>query len=257
MKLITFLTALVLFSCLFTSCQKEITDTIIGNDSTVNTNPALVKSYSEETVFTDYPEFNTKDSVRLTYDGNDRLISLVSVDTSGFKLVYQYSSNSFTLDQTSNDDSPVHEIFYLNSNQFVDSTLQYNEGDTTTEKYIYNSSKQLIHLYEYDYTKATGGQLSATTSYDYDNAGNVITETTGSSITTYTYTGNHPNTLNIGLNYYQQPKLLPDSYTYTSDDVSITGTHTYTYDSQNRLIMDKETFTGDSGDGYSLKIYSY
>ncbi len=257
MKLITFLTVFILFSSLFTSCQKEIEDTIIGSDSTINTNPALVKTYSVQVVSPDLPDLNTKDSFKLSYDSQDRLISLVSVDSvSGFKMIYKYSSNSFTLDQTSNDDSPVHEIFYLNSNSFVDSTLQYNEGDTTTEKYIYNSNKQVIRLLEYDYTTATGGQLSATSSYEYDNAGNIITETTGTSITNYTYAGNHPNTINIGLNYYQQPKLLPDSYTSFINGTTLSGTHTYTYDSQNRMIVDKEVFSGGAN-GYSLTTYTY
>ena len=258
MKLIILLSILIAFSSLFTSCQKEIADNITGSDSTVNNNPALVKTYSEEVVFNDYPEANTKDSFKLTYDSQDRLTSLASVDNSGLKFVYQYGINSFTLDQTSNDDSPLHEILYLNSNQLVDSTFQYNEGDTTTEKYVYNSSKQLTTLYEYDYTTATGGQLAETTSYKYDNAGNEISEITGTDITTYTYTGNHSNTVNVGPVYLQQPKLLPDSYTFTSDDETASGTHTYTYDSQNRLIMDKATFTNnDTGDGYILKTYSY
>lgn len=106
-------------------------------------------------------------------------------------------------------------------------------------------------------TAATGGQLSATTTYEYDNAGNLVMETTGTSTTTYMYPNKSPNTLNIGLNYYQQPKLLPDSYTYTASGTSLTGTHIYTYDSQNRLLTDKESFSGDAGDGYSLKTYTY
>ncbi len=257
MKLITLLSVLIIFFCLFTSCQKEIDNTVTVTDSTVNTNPTLVKTYGEETVFNDYPEFNTKDSVKITYDSQNRQVSLISLDTSGFKMMYQYGSNSFTLDQTSNDNSPLHEIFYLNSNTLLDSTLQYNEGDTTTEKYVYNANKQLIKLYEYDYTAATGGELSATTSYEYDNEGNLITETTGSTITTYTYTNHSPNTLNVGLTFLTQPKFLPDAYTYTEDGATLSGTHTYTYDSQNRVTSDKETFSGDAGDGYSLKTYTY
>ncbi len=261
MKLTRFVSLLILFGCLFCSCQKEIDGSFLddGSDSTINTNSSLVKAYSEETVSTDLPDLNAKDSFALQYDDKGRQISFKLVDSvNQFKIVYKYNGDStIKMDQTSSDDSPLHEILYLNNDSLVDSTLQYNEGDTTTEKYIYNANKQLLHIYEYEYTTATGGQLSATSSYEYDNAGNRITETTGSSVTRYTFANNSKNTIgNIGLLFLPQQKLLPDTYQAITDNISLSGTHTYTYDSQNRLIMDKQIFTGDAN-GYSIKRYSY
>ncbi len=73
-------------------------------------------------------------------------------------------------------------------------------------------------------------------------------------MTTYTYTSQTINNLNIGFTYFPQGKYFPDMVSYTSDTDSDSASHTYAFDDQNRLIMDKTVF--DSGI-IVIKTYSY
>ena len=257
MKITTLLASLIFFASFLTSCQKEIDDSIPGTDSNNTSNPFLVKSYTEDTYLASVPDEHVKDSFKLTYDDKDRLLSLISVDTSdGNRFAYQYGDGYFIMDLYVDNQLSIHETFYLNSYSLVDSTLQYDgdEHDTSTEKYTYNSNKQLLSIKTYDYTTESGAQLSSTSTLAYDNDGNVVTETEDDATTTYAYPNHTINNLNVGLNYYPLSKYLPDTFTYTSDFYTDSGTHTYTFDSQNRLTMDKT----ESASGYiSIKRYYY
>lgn len=192
----------------------------------------------------------------MTYDNNNRLLSIVSTPApSGLKFVYQYSTSSFTLDLYNSNTLSIHEIAWLNAIPFVDSTFQYNNtNDTTTEKYIYNASKQLVKKNEYSYSKATGGTLDNTTNYTYDNNGNVITETDDSGTTTYDYYSNLLTPFSLNMSYSPVTKNLPKTLTLKSGGITVSATHTYTFDSNNRLTTDKAV--GSNGD-IITKSYTY
>jgi hypothetical protein len=168
--------------------------------------------------------------------------------------VFQYGNGSYTGDIYNSNAISIHEVFFLNSNSFVDSTFQYNDtNDSTTEKYIYNSSKQLATLKEYDYSIVTGAQLSNTTTYTYDSNGNQITATDNFSVTTYEYT-TLVNNLVVGAPYFPVNKNLVKTTTNTSGGTTVILNHTYTFDGSNRLSTEK--ITDDAGD-IVIKTYTY
>jgi hypothetical protein len=179
---------------------------------------------------------------------------MISASSPGDKFIYQYSGNSITMDLYNSNVLSIHETFFLNSFSFVDSTLQYNDTkDTMTEKYFYNSNKQLIKLKQYDFTTSTGAVLFETTDYTYDGTGNLISLSTGSELTTYEYS-TLLNTLSIGPGILPQAKYLVSKTTYTSGGSTTVLTHTYTFDSSNRLTTEKiVTSDGD----ILIKTYTY
>lgn len=241
----------LIITTLFISCQKEI---IPGNQDGSGTTPTTsnkVKTYTEDITSGGTHTITTYD---LIYDGSNRLISLTSETSPGDKFLYQYSSNSFTLDVYNASAITIHEVGYLNSNSFLDSTFQYNDTqDTTTEKYLYNASNQLVTLKDYDYSKITGSQLNNTTTYAYDNNGNMVSATDDFSVTTYVYT-NLLNNLALIPSYLPPNKYLVKTTTYTSGGSSSTINQAYTFDANNRLST--ETDTDNQGD-ILIKTYTY
>jgi hypothetical protein len=214
---------------LFTSCQKDVNEPI----PTVSTK---VKTYTEE--ISNSSGVDNKETYNVSYDDRDRLSSIVSTSNPGDKFVYHYNAdNSFTLEIYGSNSLVLHEIVYLTSFSLVDSTLQYDDTmDSSTEKYLYNSAKQLITLKEYDYSKATGSVLQNVHQFTYDNNGNVTQEKDLHTTTTYEY---YPDLLNpgtLGELYFYQSKNLPKKTTITEPGFpSFTSTYTYTFDSYKRL----------------------
>src|ERR1022692_1597036 len=152
----------VLLLALFYSCKKD------SSNNTPN-NPNKLKMYIEDATNT---PLNEIDSFSFTYDGDNRITSLYS---SNIKTVYTYSSNnSFTLDLYTYGVLDVHEIAFINSSSFVDSTFQYdNTNDSTTEGYLY-SGNTLMRETTYFYSKSSGSQINTQDDYTYDNNGNMI-----------------------------------------------------------------------------------
>lgn len=241
MRQASFLVVITLLIISFCSCQKELPDYSPGNtDSTASDTSSRVKRYVEDLYDTSASSQHVTDSSLLTYDSQGRLLTLTSITTSGSKLVFAYNgSQSYTMDLYTGNAISIHENFFV-VNGRVDSTFQYNdEGDSSTEKYTYNSAKQVTRLYEYDYTAAGGSVLNNTTIYSYDANGDQNSLTDNSLTTRYTYTTNTVNNIDIGLNYNSVPKHLPDGETFIESGVSIKGTHTYTHDSRGRVTLDK------------------
>ncbi|KAA9039087.1 hypothetical protein FW778_09615 [Ginsengibacter hankyongi] len=235
----------IIIAISFTSCQKEK-----SNDPN---NPASskVKTYTEDATEGGTHSVITFD---VTYDASNRPVSLISESSPGDKFVLQYGSGSFTLDLYNSNVVSVHEVSFLNSNSLIDSTFQYNDtSDSTTEKYIYNSAKQLITLKEYDYSKANGTQLFNTTNYTYDSNGNPQSETDDFSVTTYEYT-TFVNNLVFMPTYLPVAKNLVKTTTVTSGGSSSVLNHSYTFDGSNRLSTEK--ITDDNGN-ILIKSYTY
>ncbi len=231
---------------LFSSCQKEPTDDNPASPS------AKVKTYTEDVTAGGQ---HTVTVFNLAYDANDRVISLVSASSPGDKFVYQYATASYTLDIFNSNMLSIHEVFFLNGNSLVDSTFQYNDtNDSSTEKYIYNSSKQLITVKEYEYSQLTGSILYNTSNYEYDGNGNVIRVTDDISTITYEYYTSLLNPLSFLSPYLPVNKNLVKTTSADYGGSTIVLSHTYTFDSSNRLST--ETIMADSGE-VAIKTYTY
>jgi hypothetical protein len=188
----------------------------------------------------------------LSYDANDRILSVVSSTNAGDKFVYQYGVNKYSLEIFNSNVLSIHGDFFLNSNQLLDSNVQYNDTrDTTIEKYTYNAAKQLTQSMEYE-IKQSLATLIDKTLYEYDANGNVSKETSSNGERTYTYTS-LLNTLNNGQVYSNRNKFLIKT-TVISAAGGVTLNHTYTFDSLNRLTSEKAVAT--NGDVVT-RTYTY
>ena len=172
---------------------------------------------------------------------------MTSVSSPGDYFKYQYSTGSFAMDLHNADGSFIHENFFLNNNQLVDSTIQYNDTkDTTTEKYTYNANKQLVSLKTYDYTSANGADVYNIENYQYDNNGNMIKMADNFSVTTYEYYPDLLNNLTIGTPYSAITKNLVKTTTVSDGGSPVTLNHVYTFDDNKRITS--ETITASSGE---------
>ncbi len=170
------------------SCQKEVS--VEQSTSGGSNSKAKIKSYNEK--LTSSSE-NYSLTFNIGYDSKDRFNSMVSTSNSGDKFLYSYpSSSKYTLDLYNSGVLSIHVDFFLNNSSYIDSTFQFNDTqDTTTEKYLYNSSNQLVKVKEYIYSKLTGSNLDMTTDYTYDSNNNLIkTVDTDKNIHTYEYYSN-------------------------------------------------------------------
>jgi len=237
----TFITAIVL-----SSCQKEVSP-----ESPSSPVSLKIKTYTEDVTSAGSHSITT---FNLSYDGSDRLISMVSASSPGDKFIYQYSSGNFTLDLYNSNKLSIHEVFFINNNSFVDSTFQYNDtNDSMTEKYIYNSSKQLVTIKQYDYSKTTGSTLSNTESYTYGADGNPVKVTDDYTITTYDYYSSLLNNISPLIPYLPASKNLVKTTTLNDGSTTVVN-HTYTFDTNNRITSEKDVV--DNGDIF-IKTYTY
>jgi len=143
------------------------------------------------------------------------------------------------MDIFNNNVKDVHVSYFLNSQSLIDSSFQYNNyGDNMTEKYIYNSARQLTRLYQYDYTINNGSVLYNTISYTYDGAGNMVKSEDNQQSSTYEY---YTDKVNImpqlvpTLAPAQKVSLLKKATLIISGNVFGSTTNTYTFDSKDRI----------------------
>jgi hypothetical protein len=247
-KNIANLAALILI--VITSCQKEPS---VDLPSVTN----KVKTYTE--AITSSSIGNSVTTYNLTYDANNRIISMVSAADPGNKVVYTYASaNTILSDLYAGAVLGIHYEGYYNNNR-LDSVFQYNDtGDSSTEKHIYNSAGYLVTSYEYNYSKLSGSVLENTIQNTYDASGNQLkSEGTDTNVETYEYYEDkvyvHPM---IG------PAIIPvvkhnliKTHSVTSNGFPAgTETITYTFDSNDRIST--ETSTIDDG-SVVVKTYTY
>jgi hypothetical protein len=238
---------ILLLIFLFTACKKS-------NDAPAS-NGSLPKTYTEDIRSSG---LNSVTTYNLLFDANNRITSMAAIpEPSIVKFIYKYTANtSLTMDLYNSNALSIHEILWLNASSKLDSTFQYNDtNDSSTEKYIYNSDKQLVQIMNYNYSY-TGAVLDHTTDYTYDNMGNATTESNSDgSSTSYTYYTDMPNTLNLGQLFFPQPKYFIKTATSSSGGSPLTATHFYTFDSSNRLVKDSASTTGV--DAIVIKSYTY
>jgi hypothetical protein len=236
---------IVLGLLLMVSCKK---------DNNAPDTSSLPKTYTEDVRSSGY---NSVTVFNLTYDGDNRLVSMASIpEPSIGKFIYQYANdNTFTMDLYNSNVLDIHEKFWVNSFELVDSTFQFNNtNDSSTEKYIYNSDKQLIQRIDYNYY-SSGPVVYNVTNYTYDNTGNATQESDNLGQTvTYEYYMDLANNLSMGQTYLPVPKNFIKTSTTNSGGTAIVATHFYTFDSNNRLIKDS---ISTSLDIIAIKSYTY
>ncbi|MEO6187224.1 MAG: hypothetical protein ABIO82_08055 [Ginsengibacter sp.] len=236
----------VIFLLAFASCKKE------SSSGDIDPLLAKVKTYTEDYT-TDATHIHA--TFNLSYDNQGRVVSMISTASQGDRFEYSYDGSTATMELFNSNVVGIHEIVFLNSNSLPDSTFQYNDTqDTSTEKYIYNASKQLVKLIEYDYSNNVS-IISNVSNYTYDAEGDMIRKTESYSETTYEY---YPDLLNtLILNFDFSPgtgKHLVKKTTYSDGYDTVVLEHSYTFDSTNRLRT--ETVVADSGE-VVIRTYTY
>lgn len=227
---------------MLSSCQKD-------KQADTNTSASKVKTYTENIATPGSAAITA--TYNLNYDANNRITSVNQVEITGNKFSFSYPSDTkYSMDLFASGAVSIHEDFFLNSNSQPDSTFQYNDTqDTTTEKYVYNSNKQLVTLKEYNYSTNSGSEIDNVTSYTYDSNGNVVKTTdTNNQIETFDY---YPDlvyampftnpVLNQGINPAKKMNLIK-THTVTSDGVLVgSSVSTYTFDSNKRISTITQT----------------
>jgi len=235
-----------------------LTTLILGSCAKSNdTNTPVVslpKTYTEDIRSS---VLNSLTTYNLTYDGNYKLLSMMSVpEPSAMKFIFQYPTPlTATMDMYTANTLSIHENIWLNAASWADSTFQYNDTqDTTTEKYTYDANNLLLKVKYYDY-HTTGTSLTKTTTYTYDAYGNAATQTDNPG-GTYTFTYyNTANTSSIGNSFIPGSKNLVRSTTLDNGGPLITAMHYYSFDTNSRLTKDSITTTGT--DLVVVKSYTY
>lgn len=218
------------------------------SDSTLKDTSFLVKNYVEK-------RGNTIEEYNFSYDSEGRLVSKISA-TGINRFIYQYNAdNTFTMNFFKGSTLSVHQIYYLNNYNLVDSlvTINYDTKNTISEKYLYNANKLLVEVKEYNIVNARS-VLTNTTTAEYDANGNVTKERNAyNNQISYQYTS-LPYNLNIGLNFFSRNKNLVQTSTYSGSRNMVLN-HSYTFDNFKRLTS--ETVTDANGDIVMIKKYSY
>ncbi len=222
------------------SCQKDYTP------QTGQSTKTKLKTYIEDASKTPY---NSIDTFNIGYDASDRIISVSNSGGSGF--YYTYTATSYTMDLILGGQLNIRDISYINSDQLVDSTFQYNDtNDSSTSKLVYNAGKQLIQLLNYDYTRAGGGKLTGKETYTYDASGNLVTQTdtnaSGGVTETITFTySNFTAGIDLFNMHYRGSlsKNLPLTITTKSPGGNVRSieTRAYTFDSDNRVVTETDS----------------
>jgi len=252
MKRITLFAAVATVIVALTSCQKE-TD----SNNPLPAQSLKIKTYTEDVTSGVFG--NSVTTYNLSYDGNDRVVSMVQANNPGNKFVWAYpSSTKYTFDLFNNNIFELHVDYLLNSQSLIDSSFQYNNtSDTSTEKYIYNPAHQLIKLYEYDYY-GSGPELSNTTTHTYDGTGNLVkSEDTDDFVYTYEYYTDKlyliPQLIPITVPN-QKVNLLKKVALTESGNLLGSATSTYTFDGKDRISTERIDYS--DGD-VVIKTYTY
>jgi hypothetical protein len=234
---------------ILSSCKKD-------NSSSNPNNPTQPNTYTEDVRSSIIG--NSLTTYDLSYDIGGRLTAITAIPSPpSINFVYTYpSANTVTMNLYEGGILNIHEMMWLNSFSYLDTTFQYdNTGDTTTEKYVYSGNNLLIQAIIYDYS-TSGTSIYNTTTYTYDNLGNVISsEDLLGNMISYSYYTNLENTLRIGQTFLPQPANCIKTEILNSNGSIETVNHYYTFDSNNRIIEDS-TYTPEV-DLIAIKSYTY
>lgn len=245
---------LLLLCLLFTACQKEA-----STDNPTNPSGNRLKKFTEKL---EAPGMSFSETFNVSYDNNGRISSLVSESNAGDKFEFAYpAANRRTLRIFSDNELSIHSDIFMTSTALIDSVFQWNNTeDSSATKYVYDASKRVVRIKEYDYTKRTGSVLTNTTNYTYNDDGDLIRsiDTDGLETLFEYYPGEKYEPIdvwNLGTAQAGEKTRLIKKQTVKSGSRLIgTAEHTYTFDAQKRITSDIAT----TNQGYiSTKTYTY
>jgi hypothetical protein len=241
MSLIRSISVTVLFAIALSSCKK---DDSVQEPPTGDKIKTYTESINSSVIGVSTATFN------LNYDQQGRLVSMINAEDAGNRFAFTYVENGFDMDIYTNNALIIHEDVFLNGDR-MDSTFQYNdEGDTTTEKYVYNPSNLLVKLNRYIYSDGIS-ELDETVNYTYDANNNLLTEISNYSHIEYEYNGNTPAIIKLLPLFYSSSQKMPSR---VIDQSGYTADHTYSVDGKGRVVSDVAILsTGDT----ITKTYTY
>lgn len=257
-KVSFFVTGFIIIQILLASCQKQLDIEIpTGGGGGVIT--SKIKTYIEVV-------YGIADTFNVVYDASDRISSITRVPPGEGKIAFTYNgTTSISLDLydgIENTNLNIHESYFLNSGQMLDSSFQYNDTkDTSSVKYFYNQANELTEARYYENNAAGKAVLKTIEKYTYDATGNRLNTVVRNaandiiSTTTFTFYDIRNNIILTPVNLPFTSKNLP----HTEVEVNLLNretlrlTHEYTFDSQSRVIAEK---LNQDGEIY-WKYYSY
>lgn len=249
LKVSTFLlVAVLIFS---TSCKKDKDGGSSGRQK--------LKSYTEE--ITAVGIGHVVETFNVSYDGQDRITSIVSTTKPGHRLEYNYiNNNKFTYEQIEDNKVMLHCDYFINAEiGKVDSLYQFNiRKDTIAFKYLYNKENKILRQKEYLITYYLPPVWYNTIDYVYDTRGTLTrkTETSPAEIT-YVYDAEYKNTTLLEPGYLPSQELLPTHTYSTRFNITTTTEHTYTYDDKGRLTVAKAVTFDGSRQTVIVRTYTY
>jgi hypothetical protein len=202
------------------------------------------------------------DSFTVYYDATDRILKALSPDSSIF---FRYlSGNTFSKQVKSDSITTLIELFYVNANNGVDSSLRYTiDGDSIKQKFEYNDQQQLTSMKTYHFTNAQGLMLLRTNEYTYDANGNRIRDIESDemsnviSTTSYTY-GEQAADLFTIRTFFEPTAFtnlpLTESTLFNGSGNTVSYQYAYTFDENGRVIS--QTQTGNLGNTI-VRTYKY
>lgn len=182
--------------------------------------------------------YSVTTSYDISYDQNNKVASIVNSNDPGSKFMFDYVSDGYNFDIYGSGNVLIHRKVMFSGNT-IDSTIEYNnEGDTTTEKYIYWAGGILKFLLKYDVTPS-GPQLSNVTEYTYGLNNMLVSEKDYHSSTVYSYDRQEVSNFSLYPIYVNRSKQLPSLVSFSEGNGIVTSEHTYTFDAEKRLIKDE------------------
>lgn len=241
----------VAFAFSFIACQKSIE----GDPLTAAPEFPVFKvvlTHDTSNLVKTYIQKSNGDSivVNYTYDQTGRVVTAKYL--TGLNKVYNYSANSYTVNNIVNGAISSQEEHLL-VNSIVDSVTYFGPNtDTTSEKYTYDAYKHVVVQKQY-----SKRQLVNTVTAEYDAANKNIIKVSAATNQqlSYTYT-NYLLKINFGL-IYEPPSRenLVETTTY-SGRLNMVQLSQYNFDSLNRVS--KETVTNKANNELLLtREYKY
>lgn len=243
--------SLVAVLILNTSCKKDKDAGSSGRQR--------LKSYTEE--ITAVGQGHTVETFNVSYDGQERITSIVSTTKPGHRLEYTYiDNNKFTYEQIEDNKLMLHRDYFINAEiGKVDSTYQYNiQNKKISFKYFYDKDNKISRQKEYLINPYLPPVWYNTIDYAYDIKGTLTkrTETSPAEIT-YVYDAEYKNTTLTEPGYIPSQELLP-THTYKIQfGITTTTEYTYTYDDKGRLSIEKAVEYDGSRQKVTVRTYTY
>jgi hypothetical protein len=196
------------------------------------------------------------------YDANGKIASIID-EFEESKYVFNYSvSNKLEVNET-NSKSNVFKAnlaAYLLVNGKPDSIFQYNDSqDFITQKFVYNSSNQLIQIKNYGYDKSINEYyLKVPTNFLYDFKGNIISKKTVSTdsiiFSSITNTFN-----NVASSLEIMNPNLPERLINLDINRNINYfiNYSYTFDTNNKVATETRTQTKPNNSFFNIEQVSY